>query len=64
MHPSDPMRKSEAPFKHLGLADAGLDRDILVQAMVDYPLLIQRPIVLSNGKSAIGRPPENILNSL
>lgn len=64
MPPRDLMRKRESPFNDLGLADASLDRNILVQAMADNPILIQRPIVLSNGKAAIGRPPENILNIL
>lgn len=64
MHPRDLMRKRESPFNDLGLADASLDRNILVQAMADNPILIQRPIVLSKGKAALGRPPENILNIL
>lgn len=64
MHPRDLMRKGESPFNDLGLADASLDRNILIQAMADNPILIQRPIVLSNGKAAIGRPPENILGIL
>lgn len=64
MQPRDLMRESEPPFSHLGLDDANLGRDALIQAMVDNPILIQRPIVLSHGKAAIGRPPESILKIL
>ena len=64
MHPRDLMRKRESPFNDLGLDDANVDRDTLINAMIDNPILIQRPIVLSNGKAAIGRPPKNILNIL
>lgn len=32
--------------------------------MIDHPKLIERPIVISNGKAAIGRPPELVLDIL
>jgi arsenate reductase len=52
------MRTKEALFNQLNLKRA--NEDTLLQAMVDNPKLIERPIV-SNGISAIiGRPPENI----
>ena len=35
--------------------------DRLIQAMVDNPKLIERPIVVANGKARIGRPPEDVL---
>jgi arsenate reductase len=31
---------------------------------VAHPILIERPIVLANGKAAIGRPPENVISIL
>ena len=40
------------------------DRNALIEAMVSYPILIQRPIVVHNGKARIGRPPEAILEIL
>ena len=40
------------------------DRNALIGAMVSHPILIQRPIVVHNGKARIGRPPEAILEIL
>ena len=61
LEPRDLMRKGEAPYKDLNLADPALDRARLIAAMVANPILIQRPIVVANGKAAIGRPPEAVL---
>ncbi|MBS9765363.1 ArsC/Spx/MgsR family protein, partial [Pseudomonas mosselii] len=41
--------------------DTSLTEDRLIQAMVDNPKLIERPIVVANGKARIGRPPEDVL---
>ncbi|MCF8474399.1 MAG: arsenate reductase (glutaredoxin) [Emcibacter sp.] len=64
MEPRDLMRKKEVEYKENNLALDHLSREYLIQVMVDFPRLIERPIVLSNGKAAIGRPPENVLNIL
>ncbi len=61
MEPRDLMRTNESEYKDNALDDPGLSREQLIQAMVEHPRLIQRPIVLSNGKAALGRPPENVL---
>ena len=55
------MRKGEDPYKELNLANPELSEAQLVQAMVDYPKLIERPIVIREGKAVIGRPPERVL---
>lgn len=55
------MRKGEDPYKELNLANPDLSEAQLVQAMVDYPKLIERPIVVHDGKAVIGRPPERVL---
>jgi arsenate reductase len=60
LEPRALMRKNEAEYRELGLDDASLTRTQLIEAMVDNPRLIERPIVLANGKAAIGRPPENV----
>ena len=64
LEPRNLMRHNEMPYKELGLADTGKTRDALIQAMVDNPILIERPIVLSGGKAALGRPPEQVLEIL
>lgn len=58
------MRQKEDLYKELNLADSALSEDQLIQAMVDNPKLIERPIVLANGQARIGRPPESVLEIL
>ena len=58
------MRKKEDLYKSLNLDDSRLTEAELVQAMVDNPKLIERPIVVANGKARIGRPPEDVLEIL
>lgn len=58
--PRDIMRTGEAVYKELGLKDPDLSDDVLIEAMVDNPILIERPIVIHDGKAAVGRPIENI----
>ncbi|ELY2783379.1 arsenate reductase (glutaredoxin) [Cronobacter turicensis] len=55
------MRTKEELYKTLNLADASLSEEALIQAMVDNPKLIERPIVVSDGKARLGRPPEQVL---
>ena len=54
------MRKGEPLYAELGLKDRDLDDDALIALMVANPILIERPIVVSGGKAAIGRPPESV----
>lgn len=56
------MRTGEAVYKELGLADA--DADALLDAMVEHPILIERPIVVHGDRAVIVRPPENALDVL
>ncbi len=64
MEPRELMRRKQKEYKDAALDDAGLTRDALLQAMLDQPILIERPIVLSNGRAALGRPPQNVLGIL
>lgn len=61
LSPRDVMRKNENAYKELDLADETLSDDVLIDAMVKNPILIERPIVVANGKAKIGRPPESVL---
>lgn len=55
------LRTGEDAYKENSLSDASLSEDALIQAMVDHPKLIERPIVVKGAKAVIGRPPENVL---
>jgi len=55
------MRKGEAVYKELNLDNPELSEAQLVQALADYPRLIERPIVVRDGNAVIGRPPEKVL---
>ncbi len=61
MEPRQLMRTKEAEYQELDLDNDKLSRKQLIQAMVDHPKLIERPIVIHNNKAVIGRPPEKIL---
>jgi len=63
LSPRELMRKNEAEYKSLNLADESLSDEQLIQAMHENPKLIERPIVVIDDlRAAIGRPPENILS--
>ena len=55
------LRTGEAEYQSLKLDDPALDDASLIAAMVAHPKLIERPIVVANGKAALGRPPEAVL---
>jgi len=63
MKPRDLMRKKEAEYKENNLADESLSDEQLIAAMIQYPKLIERPIVVTSDKKyALGRPPESVLD--
>jgi arsenate reductase len=64
MEPRQLMRHKEEEYDQANLDDPGLTRGELIKALHDYPRLIERPIVLANGKAALGRPPESVLDIL
>jgi arsenate reductase (glutaredoxin) len=64
LRPRDLTRKGEPLYAELGLKDRDLDDDALIALMVANPILIERPIVVSGGKAAVGRPPESVLEIL
>lgn len=64
LRPRDLMRKGQSEYKEMGLDDEHLSDEQLIAAMLEAPILIERPIVLANGKARIGRPPESVLEIL
>ncbi|PJK29010.1 arsenate reductase (glutaredoxin) [Minwuia thermotolerans] len=62
MTPRDLMRRKEPEYKEQGLDDPALSDGQLIEAMVGTPKLIERPIVLSGARAALGRPPEKALD--
>lgn len=64
LEPRQLMRTQEPEYLSAGLADPQLSRTQLLRALHEHPKLIERPIVIANGKAALGRPPEQILEIL
>ena len=64
LEPRDLIRQHEAPYKENKLDNPDLSRDQLIQAMIDNPILIERPIIINGNKATIGRPPEKVLDIL
>jgi arsenate reductase len=64
MEPRELLRTHEKEYTEAGLDNPGLSRTELINAMIRYPRLIERPIVIKNGKAIIGRPPQRILGIL
>ncbi len=64
LEPRELMRKGEAQYTDLKLDNTELSREQLIQAMVEHPRLIERPIVVNGDKAALGRPPEQVLTIL
>jgi arsenate reductase len=59
--PRDMMRKKEAEYQALGLDDPALSEEQLLAALAAHPKLLERPIVVAQGKARLGRPPEQVL---
>lgn len=55
------LRKGEAEYSEAGLS-ADSSPDEVIDAMVRYPKLIERPIVVRGQRAVLGRPPENVLD--
>ena len=58
--PRELLRKSEPVYKQLGLADGEFSDSELINLMVEYPDLLQRPIVERGDRAVLGRPTENV----
>jgi arsenate reductase (glutaredoxin) len=56
----DMMRTNETEYAELDLDAAGVTDDQLYEAIARHPILLQRPIVVRNGRAVIGRPTESV----
>ena len=69
LKPRDIMRKKESVYTDLKLDAEDLSDTDLLQAIIEHPILLERPIVVKQDQAgvctaAIGRPPENVLQLL
>ena len=64
LKPKQIIRKGEKDFKENNLAQIIENEELLLQKMVEFPKIIERPIIIIADKAVIGRPPENILDIL
>ncbi len=64
LEPRELMRRHEAEYAAANLADPGLTRETLILAMIQRPILIERPIAVTGDRAVIGRPPERVLEIL
>ena len=60
----DILRTGEDEYKKNNLKNENLSDDKLIEFLIKFPRLLERPIVVKNSKAVIGRPPENVLNLL
>ena len=64
IHAKDLIRTGEDEWSQTGLDIETASDDDLINALIQYPILLQRPIVITNGKAVIARPPEKVLEIL
>jgi len=62
--PRDLLRRKGTPYDELGLDNAGLTDDDLIDAMISHPILINRPIVVTPSHTRLCRPSESVLDIL
>ena len=64
LNPQDLMRKKEAAYRELGLAEGRHSREEEIRLMCANPSLIERPVVICAGRAVVGRPPTSVLTLL
>ena len=64
LRPKEFIRKGEKDFKENNLTSITDNDELLIEKMIEFPKIIERPIIIIEGKGVIGRPPENILEIL
>ena len=61
MRPRDLLRTGESAYKENNLKDSNISEEEIINLMIEYPKLIERPIYIKGSKAIVGRPPENVL---
>jgi len=61
LKPTDILRKGEAVYKEK-FKNSDFNDDEWIKVMIEYPKLIERPIVVKGNKAILGRPPQNVLD--
>ena len=64
IHAKDLIRTDEDEWMTTGLNIETSSDNELINAIIQHPILLQRPIVIANGKAVIARPPEKVLEIL
>lgn len=62
--PREALREKGAPAAELGLLDVAATDDVILAAMVEHPVLVNRPIVRTPKGAALCRPPERVFDLL
>lgn len=62
--PRELLRKNEPEYKQAGLDDPTLSDEDLISALIEHPILLERPIVVSGARAVVGRPPERVFEIL
>ena len=61
MSPRDLLRTGESAYKENNLKDSNISEEEIINLMIEFPKLIERPIYVKGSKAIVGRPPENVL---
>jgi len=64
MKPRELLRRRGTPYDELGLGDESLSDAALIDAMIAHPILIERPIVVTDKGAVLCRPPERVYDLL
>lgn len=62
MRPKDLARRRGTPFAGLGLAEPGVGEDAILAAMLQHPILINRPIVVAGPRAVLARPSDLVFD--
>ena len=60
LKPSQVLRKNEIEYKENNVKNYLSDDEKIIELIIEFPKIIERPIIVINNKAVIGRPPENI----